>query len=386
MFSIGYKKIHSKTLSKPWVTPVTQNLIKKKNKQFSIKNNIKTASNKKKYKEMKHAVTKAIADEKEKYYKNILDKTNNNMKQKWNAIRLMINRSKIQQSNCIIPNNILGKHYSTVAKKLAEKLPNITKDDIPSTSAGKRKFKNSCKTLFTFNKITDREVYELLLKLDSNKGPGIDNLDVKSLKSVAHIISKHLTSLFNQSIENGIYPNNLKIAKCIPIYKGAPLDPSDPANYRPISILTAINKTFERILHNQLSKYLEENNLLPYFQYGYRKLHNTSQAIADYVDYIKKANDNKLCTIAIFMDLSKAFDTVDKTILEQKLYELGLTDQSTSLINSYMTDRKLCMNNDKECYKLEYGVPQGSILGPLLFYQFSTLKTSKQLKWDQKSY
>ena len=99
----------------------------------------------------------------------------------------------------------------------------------------------------------------------------------------------------------------------------------------------------------ELSKYLEEHNLLPHFQYGYRKSHNTSQAIADYVDYITKANANKLCTIAVFMDLSKAFDTVDKTILKQKLYELGLTDQSTSLINSYMTDRKLCINNDKEC-------------------------------------
>ena len=325
-FPLVTKKIHSKTLSKPWITPAIQSLIKKKNKQFSIKNNNKTANNKKKYKQMKHIVTKAIADEKEKYYKNLLNKNNNNIKQKWNAIRLIINRSKIQQSNCIIPNNILGKHYSTVAQKLADKLPKMTNDDIPSTSAGKRKFKNSCKTHFTFNKITDREVYEHLLKLDSNKGPGIDNVDVKSLKSVAHIISEHLASLFNQSIQKGIYPDNLKIAKCIPIYKGAPLDPSDPANYRPISILTAINKTFERILHNQLSKYLEEYNLLPYFQYGYRKGHNTSQAIADYVDYIKKANANKLCTIAVFMDLSKAFDTVDKTILEQKLYELGLTD------------------------------------------------------------
>ena len=115
---------------------------------------------------------------------------------------------------------------------------------------------------------------------------------------------------------------------------------------------------------------------MPYFQYGYRKAHNTSQAIADYVDYIKKASINKLCTIAVFMDLSKAFDTVDKTILEQKLYELGLTEHSTTLINSYMTERNLCMNNDKEHYKLEYGVPQGSILGPLLFIMYTSDMTS----------
>ena len=120
----------------------------------------------------------------------------------------------------------------------------MTKDDIPSASGGKRKLKNSNKPHFTFNKITDREVYELLLKLDSNKGAGIDNLDAKTLKSVAHIISEHLASLFNQSIQRGIYPGNLKTAKCIPIYKGAPLDPSDPVNYRPISLLSVLGKEF----------------------------------------------------------------------------------------------------------------------------------------------
>ena len=116
----------------------------------------------------------------------------------------------------------------------------------------------------------------------------------------------------------GIYPQNLKVAKCIPINKGAPSDPSDPVNYRPISILTAINKIFERILHNQLSQYLEIYGLLPPFQYGYRKFHNTCQAIADYTDYITKQISNKLCTIAVFMDLSKAFDTVDKKNIRTK--------------------------------------------------------------------
>ena len=117
------------------------------------------------------------------------------------------------------------------------------------------------KCKFNFNKITERQIYELILKLDSTKGPGTDNLDIKSLKSIANIISKHLEILFNDSLTTSIYPQCLKIAKCIPIYKGTPLDPADPINYRPISILTALNKVFERILHEQLSKYLECNNL-----------------------------------------------------------------------------------------------------------------------------
>ena len=122
---------------------------------------------------------------------------------------------------------------------------------------------------FASEKINEREVYENILKLDSNKGPGIDNFDVKILKSIADIISSHLCILFNTSIEKGLYPLCLKMAKCVPIFKGAPLDPMEPLNYRPISILTALDKVFERSLHSQLILYMERHNLLPAFQYGY---------------------------------------------------------------------------------------------------------------------
>ena len=110
-------------------------------------------------------VTNLISNEKERYYKKLLHKTSNNIKQKWSTIRLIINRAKVQQSNCNIPNNILGQHYSTIAQKLADKLPKMTNDDIPTTSKI-RKCTKSSKTHFTFNKTTDREVYEILLKLD----------------------------------------------------------------------------------------------------------------------------------------------------------------------------------------------------------------------------
>ena len=227
------------------------------------------------------------------------------------------------------------------------------------------------KEAYTFRNITEREIYEGILKLDSNKGPGTDELDVKSLKQISSIIAPHLNYLFNRSIKEGIYPNILKVAKCVPIFKGAPLDPSLPVNYRPISILTGINKVFERLLHDQMSQYLESHDLLPNFQYGYRKGHNTSQAILDFTNSVTKALKQKLVAIAVFMDLSKAFDTVDINILQKKLHNLGLSKQSIALIKSYMTDRKFCFQeNPHQQYKLNYGVPQGSILGPLLFIMY----------------
>ena len=120
----------------------------------------------------------------------------------------------------------------------------------------------------------------------------------------------------------------------------------------------------------------------PPFQYGYRKQHNTSQAILDFTDYITKACEQKLVTIAVFMDLSKAFDTVDKSILKDKLMELGLSASSVALIMSYMSNRQFCMTNDNTQYDLKYGVPQGSILGPLLFimYTFDMVNITKRNK------
>ena len=96
----------------------------------------------------------------------------------------------------------------------------------------------------------------------------------------------------------------------MPIFKGGELDPEDPISYRPISILNAINKVFERILHTQLMRYIEINNILPNFQFGYRKNHNTCQAVLTFAKEIEKTLDKKQSAIAVFMDLSKAFDTV----------------------------------------------------------------------------
>ncbi|NRB82011.1 MAG: reverse transcriptase family protein [Saccharospirillaceae bacterium] len=173
-----------------------------------------------------------------------------------------------------------------------------------------------------------------------------------------------------QSILTGIYPNNFKTAKCVPIYKGTPLDPELPVNYRPISILNALNKTLERLLFDRLYKYLNKYSYIPDFQYGYRKQHNTSQAVLDFTHHVTQTLKDKYVSIAVFMDLSKAFDTVDINILEQKLHDLNLSNTSINLIKSYMNNRRFCFDNTGTHYSLCYGVPQGSILGPLLFITY----------------
>ena len=201
---------------------------------------------------------------------------------------------------------------------------------------------------------------------------------------VADLIAPHLTCLFNYCIIEGIYPNNFKVSKCVAIYKGNKLDPDDPINYRPISILNSTNKVFERLLHNQLYPYLEINNLIPSMQYGYRKNLSTCHAVLDFAREIENVVDKGQVAIAIFMDLSKAFDTVDRTLLHEKLNELGILGKSSDLIYDYMTNRHFSMSNDdmSKSYEMNYGVPQGSILGPLLFlvYIYDMKNISPQIK------
>ena len=141
--------------------------------------------------------------------------------------------------------------------------------------------------------------------------------------------------------------------------------------YRPISVLNGINKVFEKLLYKQISTYLEENTHIPHFQYGYRRNHSTQMAIMDFYNYVRHSINTNQYTIAVFMDLSKAFDTVDKERLYTKMQNLGFESNSNNLIYSYMSGRTFCFTNDEEQYSLKYGVPQGSVLGPLLFIVYN---------------
>jgi retron-type reverse transcriptase len=191
---------------------------------------------------------------------------------------------------------------------------------------------------------------------------------LRIIKSAKHILSKPLADIFNRSIETGIYPNKLKIAKIIPIYKTE--DEIEPNNYRPISLLSVFNNIFEKTMYKSLDKYLNMKNILCPSQYGFRQQHSTQHAILDIVNKMQTNMDNKLYSCGIFIDLKKAFDTVDHDILLGKLSHYDIRGvvkdwfcsylkhrSQTTLIGNCVSDRKTTL-----C-----GVPQGSVLGCLLF-------------------
>ena len=188
------------------------------------------------------------------------------------------------------------------------------------------------------------------------------------IKKIGPYITYPLSIIINQSLSAGIVPDRLKIAKIIPLFKKK--DDSIFDNYRPIALLPVVSKIMEKIVHKQICNYLISNNLLFESQHGFRENHSTETAVIELVDYLKFHIDKQHIPISLFLDLSKAFDTIDFDIMLLKLRYLGINGAALEWFNSYLRNRKqyVVYNNAKSDYlETKTGVPQGSVLGPLLF-------------------
>ena len=194
---------------------------------------------------------------------------------------------------------------------------------------------------------------------------GIGNLIVKN---VAHIVSRPLADIFNLSLSTGSVPEQLKIAKVIPIYKKENAEIF--SNYRPVSVLPCFSKILERLVFNRCMDYIDKNNLLNEKQFGFRPNHSTYMAIIELVDKIANAVERNETTVGIFLDLSKAFDTINRDILLYKLEHYGFRGVALDWFKSYLSNRKQFVRyqmHDSNHKIINCGVPHGYILGPLLF-------------------
>ena len=197
---------------------------------------------------------------------------------------------------------------------------------------------------------------------------GYDDISIETMNIAIPFISSPLARVINNSFSKGIVPDSTKVAKVLPLFKSG--DQTLLSNYRPISLLPSFSKIFERLVYNRLISYLNKNNILHDYQFGFRSNHDTAMAVTEMVDKIAEAIDSKKISLGIFIDLSKAFDTINHNILIQKLSFYGIRGLSLEWFKSYLSDRSqfVCYSNAKSTVqKITCGVPQGSILGPLLF-------------------
>ena len=224
-------------------------------------------------------------------------------------------------------------------------------------------------TSFHFSQIEIHNVYSILNNLKANKSTGLDKIPAKILKLFAEIIAPSLTYIFNLSLESGIYINEWKRARVTPIYKSE--DKTKCENYRPISILPVITKVFEKEVFRQLYGYLTDNDLLSKHQSGYRPKHSTVSALIQMCDNWLSNMDVGKINCVVFLDIRKAFDSINHEILLNKMnLNFGISGNALKWFDSYIKDREQqCIVNGQlsSSKKIICGVPQGSILGPLLF-------------------
>jgi hypothetical protein len=359
----------------PWMTTGLLNSVKTKDKLY--KKCIHKSKGSKAYKrflEYKKRLQNLKRSRKQQYYKEKLQHNNRNAKKTWQIINSLLGRNvdkgnisdrfNIDNDTVTDPLEIAATfcdYFTNVGSKLASIIGN-SKEQYTSYMGP-----NCELSIFMFP--TDAlEIESIITLLKPKTSYGIDGISCKVLKGLKNAISLPISILVNKSLSTGRVPIDMKIAKVIPIFKSK--DKTIISNHRPVSILPSVSKILEKVVHQRLYKFCTQCGVLTDKQFGFRPQHSTIDAVAKFTNDVMGAMDDDMSTIAVFLDLSKAFDTIDHSILLDKLSHYGVRGVALDWFRSYLSQRKqfvYYMNKTSTHHTISCGVPQGSVLGPLLF-------------------
>ena len=367
------KKLHK---DNPWMTTGILKSINAKDKLYKVlKQTSKESPNyadiQTNFKTYRNIIRRSIMFAKRDYYQRMFNTFSNDMKKTWQTINDTLNRSKKSRKFpqlFKLSNGTTISDPKIIAEAFNDYFINIGTVDEPMNDQHTRYLHNKPHCNLIFHSITKDSVMQIIDGLKPKSSTGVDNISNKLLKSAKTFIVAPLTIIINQMFQVGKFPDLLKISKVLPIYKKD--DDSLFSNYRPISLLPSVSKIFERAIMIQLTEYLEDNKLIHSNQYGFRKFHSTEYAALHLADYLNYKMDSRRTPVTIHLDLSKAFDCLSHSILLDKLRFYGINEMAYNLMKNYLENRKQFVQFDSCSSKMksiDKGVPQGSILGPLLF-------------------
>lgn len=338
----------------------------------------------KNYKKYNFILKKCIIAAQKLNNKRYIQNNGKNPKAIWRTISSTISKNlHINDINTIKFNNKThtdAQEISDVFNKYFVDITN-TKTPLKCKNNSHVSIPTNANTLY-LNPVTENEIYNIIMSLKNTKCSGYDEITTKLLKLNAIYLAHPIAHIINLSFEKGYFPEQLKLSVIKPLFKKG--DRLDPNNYRPITIIPILSKVYERAMFIRLTNFLDKFKILHPQQYGFRKGSSTSLACFDLINYITESLNNKTPIISIFLDMSKAFDFVNHERLLDKLEKYGIRGKTLDWLESYLRDRKQITEisqitrnqNRNSLKKLFYrsppilnntGVPQGSILAPLLF-------------------
>lgn len=341
-----------------------------------MKKNLKFNSNLQKiseYKEYRNKLNKIITQTKNIYYKNKIIQNSNNVKKNYNLISEATNEIN-NKSNEIIhlsnENNKLITDSRDVANQFNNYFINIGQRMAETITIPPNpiKIKNTCYSSMFLNPVTQNEVIKYISSLKNNCSPGIDEITTKIIKAIHVHIAEPLTHIINLILETGKVPDQFKTSIVTPIHKAG--SKSLTENYRPISLISNLGKIFEKCLKDRLTDFLDRNNILSANQFGFTSGLSTADAMCELTNEITTNLNNGLKCFAVFLDLSKAFDTVSHPILMDVLESYGIRGNALNIFKNYLTNRTQYTRINQTLSEpniIKMGVPQGTVLGPILF-------------------